>query len=243
MMRLQELRFLAVMLVAHGLTGCVPMDTPNGPISSGLLGERRSPESAIEDNLLAMKLRTYYMRHDKVSLANINVSVFQGAVLLTGTASSQEEIDTALSIAKATRGVTKVHSELKVQQESLGEITKDAWYSNEVKIRLLADEQVRGVDIHVETTKGVVYLTGLAQSVAERNRAIEVARQVKGVKEVVSYIEVDPKTQPVTPAPKKEETPPPAAPARQGSSAEPARNELSPARQPVKPGSIIESGF
>ncbi|MBF0215217.1 MAG: BON domain-containing protein, partial [Magnetococcales bacterium] len=131
--------------------------------------------------------------------ANINVSVYQGAVLLTGTASSQAEIDSAIAIAKNTRGVVKVHSELKVQHATFGELTKDAWFTNEVKIRLLADEQVRGLDIHVETTKGVVYLTGTAQSTAERNRAVEIARQVSGVREVVSYIEVDAKSQPLAP--------------------------------------------
>ncbi|GAB0058944.1 hypothetical protein SIID45300_03304 [Candidatus Magnetaquicoccaceae bacterium FCR-1] len=190
-------RGLLPLVAMLGVAACVPMDSNSGAATSGFMGERRSPEGAIEDNVLAMKLRSYYMRSDKVSAANINVSVYQGAVLLTGTAASQAEIDSAISIAKATRGVVKVHSELKVQHATFGELTKDAWYTNEVKIRLLADEQVRGLDIHVETTKAVVYLTGTAQSVSERNRAVEVARQVGGVKEVVSYIEIDPKAQQV----------------------------------------------
>ncbi len=246
---MNRLRVICAWLLLTGLTGCVPMDTPNGPVSSGFLGERRSPEAAIEDNMLAMKLRSYYMRHDKVSFANINVSVYQGVVLLTGTASSQEEIDTALGIAKATRGVVRVHSELKVQQASFGEVTKDAWYTNEVKIRLLADEQVRGLDVHVETTKGVVYLTGMAQSVAERNRAIEVARQVKGVREVVSYIEVNPKAQPVTSTPAKDAGPPQTpAPVRYGETGagQSEKVALPPSPEalpPVKPGSVVEGGF
>lgn len=239
-----------MLLALSGVGACVPMDQPDGSISSGILGERRSPEAAFEDNMVAIKLRSYYMRHDKVSLANINVSVYQGAVLLTGTASSQDEIDTAVSIAKGTRGVVKVHSELKVQKESFGELTKDAWYSNQVKIRLLADEQVRGLDIHVETTKAVVYLTGMAQTVAERNRAIEIARQVEGVKEVVSYIEVNPKSQPLStkapPAPDKKEAGTP-APVRYGVSPEPTATSGGGSGgsggSTVKPGAPIDSGF
>ncbi|MBF0437859.1 MAG: BON domain-containing protein [Magnetococcales bacterium] len=234
------------------LSGCVPMDSPNGSISSGFLGERRSPDAAIEDNLLAMKLRSYYMRSDKVSLANINVSVYQGEVLLTGTAASQEEIDTALDIAKNTRGVGKVHSELKVQHATLGDHTKDAWYTNEVKVRLLADEYVRGLDIRVETTKGIVYLTGTAQSVAERTRAIEIARQVSGVKEVVSYINVDGKSQPLSPkAESKPEKSPTVAPVRMGDSAPtdvPLKRGNTVTTAPIpsgspKPGASIDSGF
>ncbi|MEO5347619.1 MAG: BON domain-containing protein [Magnetococcus sp. YQC-9] len=215
-------RGLLPLVAMLGLAACVPADSSSGAATSGFLGERRSPEGAIEDNMLAMKLRSYYMRSDKVSAANINVSVYQGAVLLTGTAASQAEIDTAISIAKATRGVVKVHSELKVQHATFGELTKDAWYTNEVKVRLLTDELVRGLDIHVETTKGIVYLTGTAQSVAERNRAVEVARQVGGVKEVVSYIEIDPKSQQLNrsePSSKREGRPP----ARMGGEGESTR--------------------
>ncbi|MBF0272988.1 MAG: BON domain-containing protein [Magnetococcales bacterium] len=249
-----------------GLAACVPTDSSNGAASSGILGERRSPEAAIEDNMLAMKLRSYYMRSDKVSAANINVSVYQGAVLLTGTAASQAEIDSAISIAKATRGVVKVHSELKVQHATFGELTKDAWYTNEVKIRILADEQVRGLDIHVETTKAVVYLTGTAQSAAERNRAVEIARQVSGVREVVSYIEIDPRSQPLAPGTeprpdKKAGSPPPARMGGAGDATKPPQTTTRPAASsssgvptpvvappsgsltPKKPGAPVESGF
>lgn len=255
------LRVVILLMLVQALSACVPMDSSKGTITSGFLGERRSPESAMEDNLLAIKLRGYYMRSDKVSAANINVSVYDGTVLLTGAAASQEEIDAALSIAKGTRGVVKVFSELKVQHASLTETTKDAWYTTEVKSRLLADEQVRGMDIHVETTKAVVYLMGMAQSVAERNRAVEVARQVKGVQEVVSFIEVKSSAQPVNSGnePRKFNAP---APVRYGQSEEAIKPESVPVRRvdsapayppdrsaitsggaQVKPGASIDSGF
>ncbi|MBF0340673.1 MAG: BON domain-containing protein [Magnetococcales bacterium] len=243
------------LVVLLGVAGCVPMDSPNGAVSSGILGERRSPESAIEDNMLAMKLRSYYMRSDKISASNINVSVYQGAVLLTGTAASQSEIDNAINIAKNTRGVVKVHSELKVQHATFTELTKDAWYTNEVKIRLLADERVRGLDIHVETTKAVVYLTGTAQSVAERDRAVEVARQVGGVRQVVSYIEIDARSQPITVGaePKKEKGPA-VAPVRMGGAGDATKppevtkpgnapNSAPAASSSGKPGASVDGGF
>ncbi|MBF0628585.1 MAG: BON domain-containing protein [Magnetococcales bacterium] len=252
---MKRLRLFIPLLAMLGLAACVPTDSSTGAASSGILGERRSPEDAIEDNMLAMKLRSYYMRSDKVSAANINVSVYQGAVLLTGTAASQAEIDTAISIAKATRGVVKVHSELKVQHATFGELTKDAWYTNEVKIRLLADEQVRGLDIHVETTKAVVYLTGTAQTAAERNRAVAIARQVGGIKEVVSYIEINPNAQPLAPGTEpRTEKKPAVAPVRMGGSGDNVKAPVvtspgggsAPAASGaplVKPGGVVESGF
>ncbi len=246
--------YLLILLgILAPLAACVPMDQPNGSISSGIMGERRSPDDAIEDNVLAIKLRSYYMRSDKVSAANINVSVYEGMVLLTGTASSQQEIDSAVDIAKATRGVKKVHSELKVQHATFMELTKDVWYTNQVKIRILADEQVRGLDIHVETTKGVVYLTGTAQSLAERDRAIEIARQVKGVAEVVSYIKINVNAQPLTPGlaePNQPATTTIRSTETLPAAIEPAQRNrpvattpVNPYSAPIKPGTPIDRPF
>ena len=168
-----------------------------GLVATNAVAERRGPDSFIEDNWVAWKIRSTYIKSDAVQAGNINVSVYNGKVLLTGTASSQNEIKEAIAIAKKTRGVTDVSSELAVQHATAMELAQDVWISNQVKIKLLADQRVRGLDIHVETTKGVVYLTGMAKTVPERDRSIEIAQSVKGVAEVVSYIEVEGKSLPL----------------------------------------------
>ncbi|HIJ85151.1 MAG: transport-associated protein [Magnetococcales bacterium] len=153
--------------------------------------ERRGADSFVEDNWVAWKIRSAYVNSEKVAAGNINVSVYNGKVLLTGTAVSQEEIADAIAIAKSTRGVLDVDSELVVQYMTAGEIAEDVWITNQVKVKLLADLAIAGFDVHVETTNKVVFLTGVAKTVAERDKAIGIAQSVKGVAEVVSYIEVE----------------------------------------------------
>lgn len=69
------------------------------------------------------------------------------------------------------------------QNDSSQPVT-DTWITTKVKADLLATENVSGLDIKVETVDGVVTLTGAVTSQAQKDKAVEVARQIKGVKRV-----------------------------------------------------------
>lgn len=66
----------------------------------------------------------------------------------------------------------------------------DAWISSKVKSKLLADPEVSGLDIQVETFNGVVQLSGFVASEAQIQEAIKLTRSVEGVREVENKLEV-----------------------------------------------------
>ena len=70
------------------------------------------------------------------------------------------------------------------EQRSTGEVIDDAAITTKVKANLLADPMVSAFAISVETSRGVVNLTGIVNSTAERDRAIQIAQDVGGVKRV-----------------------------------------------------------
>jgi len=74
--------------------------------------------------------------------------------------------------------------------ESTGEVIDDSVITTKVKTALLADTRVRGRDVHVETFKGRVLLSGIVASPEERQTAERIARQTSGVKEVNNKISV-----------------------------------------------------
>ncbi|MDA8483781.1 BON domain-containing protein [Pseudomonas resinovorans] len=57
----------------------------------------------------------------------------------------------------------------------------DTWITSKVKSTFLADKNLSGMDIKVETNQGVVALSGTVQSDAERDLAIDTAKGIKGV--------------------------------------------------------------
>lgn len=74
------------------------------------------------------------------------------------------------------------------KQESTGEYIDDTVITSRVKSVLLNDPAVSGLAINVETYKGTVQLAGFVKTVTERNRAVQLARDVKGVRQVKNDI-------------------------------------------------------
>ena len=75
--------------------------------------------------------------------------------------------------------------------KSIGETIDDATITTRVKTALLNDAQVAGLKIDVDTTLGVVTMSGVVRSRNEEQRAIQLARGVPGVKDVKSTLQVN----------------------------------------------------
>jgi hyperosmotically inducible periplasmic protein len=59
-----------------------------------------------------------------------------------------------------------------------------------VKADMAADKTVTAMDVHVETQQGIVMLSGFVPTKAEADRAVQLAKGVKGVSDVKSSIQV-----------------------------------------------------
>ena len=70
------------------------------------------------------------------------------------------------------------------------EAVDDSLLANKVKLAFYSDKQVSGRQIEVEASQGVIQLNGTVSSTAEAQRAVQIAQQVKGVKEVRDHLKV-----------------------------------------------------
>jgi osmotically-inducible protein OsmY len=69
-------------------------------------------------------------------------------------------------------------------QESAGEYVDDSVVTTKVKSLLAADDFLKSFQISVETFKGEVQLSGFVNSQRAVDKAVEIARSVKGVQSV-----------------------------------------------------------
>jgi osmotically-inducible protein OsmY len=69
-------------------------------------------------------------------------------------------------------------------QESAGEYVDDAVITTKVKASILDQPALKSFEIHVQTFKGTVYLSGFVASQSSIDKAVEVARSVNGVRSV-----------------------------------------------------------
>lgn len=73
---------------------------------------------------------------------------------------------------------------------SFGQKVDDTALTTQVKTALLADPDVSGTAITVETLRGEVQLSGFVDSKAQAIRAIDIARRVDGVERVIDKMTV-----------------------------------------------------
>ena len=127
---------------------------------------------------------------------DINVTTMNGVVTLEGTAQSEEAKELAERLAANTDGVRDVENNITVNAnataaakaqntaDEAGEAISDAWITSKVKSTFLFSSNLDGLDITVETENGQVTLSGTVDSAAEKELAVETARNIRGVTDV-----------------------------------------------------------
>src|SRR4249919_3757967 len=89
-----------------------------------------------------------------------------------------------LSLAGAVLMVTALGCASTAKQEGTGEYVDDTVITGKVKTAIFNEPSLKSAEINVETFKGVVQLSGFVSTTANEVTAMQVARNVGGVKSV-----------------------------------------------------------
>lgn len=74
--------------------------------------KKRSFGEVVDDNVVALKLRSKFMHDKEVKASDINVKVWKGTATLTGSVDTQDQINRAIEIAEQQAGVREVRAYL-----------------------------------------------------------------------------------------------------------------------------------
>lgn len=99
-----------------------------------------------------------------------------------------------IAAAPLTAGAADTADKVKEKAQTTTQETKtmvtDSWVTSKVKISLFADERVKGTQVSVDTTKGVVHLRGKVDSAEAKSAASDIAQGIEGVKSVKNDLQV-----------------------------------------------------
>ena len=142
----------------------------------------------IDDSVITTKVKGAILQESSLKSSEINVETFKGVVQLSGFVNSQADINKAIEVTRSVKGVKSVTNSMRIKQESssAGAYIDDAAITTKVKAAILQESSLKSSEINVETFKGVVQLSGFVNSQADINKAVEVTRNVKGVKSVTN---------------------------------------------------------
>jgi osmotically-inducible protein OsmY len=121
--------------------------------------------------------------------SNISVQVFNGTALLVGQAPTQALIQQAESLASSVKNIKKLHNQIRLGSPiPASVVANDVWIASKIKTKLIADKRIDGLHIEIEVENGEVFLMGLV-SEQESNIAVEITRNISGVKQVIKAFE------------------------------------------------------
>lgn len=186
--------------IAFGVDGIKEVDNQIVVQSDFIPAKRTSVRSygeVIDDATITAAVKSKLLWSKYTDGLATNVDTKFGRVTLLGTADSTAAKDHAANLARNTRGVVSVDNQLVVDAsksnvvdsakssvDKAGQDISDSWITTKVKYTFLYSSNVAGSDITVITNNGAVTLSGKVSSGAERALAIELAQNVRGVKNV-----------------------------------------------------------
>jgi hyperosmotically inducible protein len=103
-----------------------------------------------------------------------------------GTAGQLPEIDTT----KARQAGAAIGETVATGASAAQHAVANGTLTGKIKVKIGLDDTIKGSRIDVDTTDGIVTLTGTVASEAQRTRAVQLARETAGVKSVVDRLAV-----------------------------------------------------
>lgn len=179
-----------------GLTACDPVTIAIG--GSAIAGAQMARNQnglggAIDDSSLQTSINKYLLDHDQSIFERVELSVKHGTAVVIGYMKNQAQCEkTKQLVREAVKGYNSVYFELSVGNFSSGsQVASDSGITSRIKSSLLFDGNVQSLNYDVTTVKGIVYITGTAQTKFERDQVLSCARSTSGVSRVVSYIKIN----------------------------------------------------
>lgn len=177
-------------LIALG--GCTPTVILGGAAIGGVaVAEERSVGTQVDDATIKVQIMNAIFQESEPLFTATSTTVVAGSVLVTGEVPTPEDRVTLSRLIWGVKGVKEVHNEVTVVgSESSSSFASDSLITTKLKLRLLRDMEIYNINYSVETVNGTVYLMGVAQNEAELERVKAHAREISGVRSVVSYVKM-----------------------------------------------------
>ncbi len=193
MKKLLIVSLMSSTVMLSGCTGLLVGGAVAGTAAAvSTLHDRRTPGRVIDDRNLELVISRKLLENKMINNTNhINLTVFNGVVLVTGEAFNPNVKAKIMNIVRTTPNVRAVKEDVGIMpNSSLLSRTNDAAITSAVKAALLS-VNLPNFDptlINVSTERGKVYLMGIV-SKAEGTVIIDKARRVRGVLSVSDVFE------------------------------------------------------
>ena len=169
--------------------------SPSGILASGggtamVVAEGdRSLGTVVDDATIKVNVSAKFLDAGNNLFVNINTTVLEGRVLLTGLVNNQEERIEAVRLVWEVEGINEVINEIEIgNRESIKDYASDLWINTQAKGLAAKTIGLRSVGYNFETIKGKLYIAGITSRPDQLEELVNALKTIKGVKEIINYV-------------------------------------------------------
>jgi osmotically-inducible protein OsmY len=190
MLNLKKIYLPLVLSTTLLMQGCAGLIIGAGVGAVSVAHDRRTVGTQVDDKTTAGRLFSAISNDAALKeQTSISVQVFNGTALLVGQSPTRELIQQAEKLASTVKNIKKLHNQIRLGLPiPASAIAHDVWLASKVKTILIADKRIDGLHINIEVENSEVFLMGLV-SQQESNIAVDITRNIKGVKQVIKAFE------------------------------------------------------
>ena len=145
--------------------------------------------TVVDDATIKVNIAAKFLNAGSNMFVEINTTVLEGRVLLTGLVKDQETRIEAVRLVWEINGVNEVINELEIgNRDTLKDYATDLWINTQARAVSAKIVGLRVVGYNFETINGKVYVAGITNKPEQLESLIQSLKTIKGVKEIVNYV-------------------------------------------------------
>ena len=149
----------------------------------------RSLGTVVDDATIKINIAAKFLSAGDNIFVDINTTVLEGRVLLTGLVDNQEIRIESVRLVWEVEGVKEVVNEIEIgNRDSIKDYASDLWINTQARAIAAKTIGLRSVAYNFETIKGRVYVAGVTSKPEHLDVLIESLKTIKGVKEIINYV-------------------------------------------------------
>ena len=190
-------KYIKIIFLCNVLTlsaiiyGCSPTNilASGGGTALVVAEGERSLGAVVDDTTIKVNIAAKFINAGNNLFVNINTSILEGRVLLTGLVNNQEIRIEAVRLVWEVEGVKEVINEIEIGNRSgLKDYASDLWINTQARGVAAKTVGLRSVGYNFETIQGKLYVAGITSNPEQLGSLIEALKTIKGVKEIVNYV-------------------------------------------------------
>ena len=190
--QLKKINILTIMSLLATLSCSGPQVITTGAGAAIAAAEdEKTLGDVFDDTSISIGIKDRVFMYEAILITKIGVDVEKGKVLLTGILNNQSQRVEVVRLAWKQPGVKEVINEIEIEDSfNIKNYAEDKIIQVQLVGKVLSDKKIKKLKYNFEVQNKVIFILGVTSDEAELERVFDHARSIKGVRDIISYVDI-----------------------------------------------------